>query len=202
MDILGVSEQIIIWLLLVVTPIVAMLVLIGWVTFRVWALWNKGKKKRLISKIRQGLFLTHTKFYYNFNAGILAVCSEKAFKEGIAEHMSKVKAHEIGLWEKVVCYAEPTFTFSEKSSNWRPVHTGFIGDLEIILNNLVHEATGLSLETLSRKEREEALKHFLIRDESLFVPFSGSGKPSPHELGKYPPTTLSEAISQIKLLNR
>ena len=129
---------------------------------------NKLRQKKM-EQFYQILKNSGVCLYYNINSNVVAICTEKAFQDGLAKHYKKVKQSEISGWDKVVCYADPTFVFAPNNGAMRPAYTGFKKEADNILAEKMNQITGPTGKR-STKEFEYLLSAILIRDTRLFVP--------------------------------
>lgn len=141
------------------------------------SIWNKRKKskhERHIQKLCLIMKASHVSFYYNIQGDVYAVCTPTAFKEAIADYLDKLANNQVLPWDKVICYANPTFTFAGSEQTRRPIHTGTLEDLDEILNQIIQRFTKTDPRLLSRQDRSTVLQSFCTKDSRLFVPFSGN----------------------------
>jgi hypothetical protein len=135
----------------------------------------------------------------NTHEDVIAVCTREDFENGIAEHNRKIAKGELKEWEKVLSYARPTFTFAKNRTVLRSTHTGMSEDIEKILEEIIKIVTGFGKDDVPNDSFEEAVKIIAHKDESLFVPYSGSVLNPQNQLERYGKTTLEEVREKLNL---
>ena len=161
---------------------------------------HEYKRKKLGRRLIEVAKIYGVRFYRNVDQDIVAVCTKRSFNNALIEHHELVKHYKAKLWDKVICYAYPTFTFAGSEQTLRPIHTGLRADLEKMIEGVMRGIYGgIKREEVSGEDYDEAASIIFVKDTRLFVPYSGFVSDPEKHFARFGETNLEEAIRVIDI---